>query len=91
MVKAVEGGKFFFQLLELGYEKFPHNTTVCQECFSKFIQSEGRNKAAKYWPQGRCGKKAALCPCLTGLGHDNNELRVLYAHVLISETLHYNR
>ena len=27
MVKAVEGGKFFFQLLELGYEKFPHNTT----------------------------------------------------------------
>ena len=28
MVKAVEGGKLFFQLLELGYEKFPHNTTV---------------------------------------------------------------
>ena len=28
VVEAVEGGKFFFQLLELGYEKFPHNTTV---------------------------------------------------------------
>ena len=22
------GGEFFFQLLELGYEKFPHNTTA---------------------------------------------------------------
>ena len=29
VVKAVEGGKFFFQLLELGYGKFPHNTTDC--------------------------------------------------------------
>ena len=27
VVKAVEGGKTFFQSLELGYEKFPHNTT----------------------------------------------------------------
>ena len=24
MVKAVEGGRIFFQLLELGNEKFPH-------------------------------------------------------------------
>ena len=23
----MERGEFFFQLLELGYEKFPHNTT----------------------------------------------------------------
>ena len=28
MVKAVEGGRIFFQLLELGYEKFPHNITA---------------------------------------------------------------
>ena len=29
VVKAVEGGRVFLQLLELGYEKFPHNTTAC--------------------------------------------------------------
>ena len=29
-----------------------------------FFQAEGHEKAAKYWPQGRCGKKAALCPWL---------------------------
>ena len=27
VVKAVKGVKIFFQLLALGYEKFPHNTT----------------------------------------------------------------
>ena len=27
MAKAVEGGRIFYQLLELGYEKFPHNIT----------------------------------------------------------------
>ena len=32
-------------------------------CWKSF-QTEGRDKAAKYWPQGRCGKKAALCPWL---------------------------
>ena len=31
------GGEFFFQLLELGYEKFPHNTTECAPAYSMFI------------------------------------------------------
>ena len=26
----------------------------------KTFQTEGLKKAAKYWPQGRCGKKATL-------------------------------
>ena len=30
----------------------------------EFFQTEGHKKAAKYWSQGRCGKKAALCPWL---------------------------
>ena len=30
----------------------------------KTFQTEGLKKAAMYWPQGRCGKKAALCPWL---------------------------
>ena len=31
---------------------------------SKTFKTKGHNKAAKYRPQGRCGKKAALCPWL---------------------------
>ena len=39
---------------------------VCaRSVFSKFIQTEGHNKAAKYWPQGRCSKKTVLCPWLS--------------------------
>ena len=30
----------------------------------EIFKTEGHDKAAKYWPPGRCGKKAALCPWL---------------------------
>ena len=35
----------------------------CQPWLQIF-QTEGRNKAAKCWSEGHCGKKAALCPWL---------------------------
>ena len=35
---------------------------------AKNLCTEGHNKATKYWPLGRCGKKAALCPWLAWVG-----------------------
>ena len=36
-------------------------------CDDLAVQREGLTKAAKYWPQGSSGKKAALCPWLVSV------------------------
>ena len=40
-------------------QKISHDATNHD---SKTLYTEFRNKAAKYWPQGHCFQKAALCP-----------------------------
>ena len=39
-------------------------TTLTKTMRAKFFDTDSRNKPAKYWPEGRCGKKAALCTWL---------------------------
>ena len=62
---------------QLGFHHLSDKVSVCQEKNNhslvdvdkgianpdcKIYYTEGRNKAAKYWPQGCCGKKASTLP-----------------------------